>query len=320
MNVYTKPAACLAAVLFGATALLAQSTRTLINDNFSDGTKNGADRATQWFTVTGTNYVNPVVAASDSNSLNAGAKLDFSGMAANAVSFYSSYSNNALLANFPSVTLAAAGDYLKFSAQFIYAAVQSAGNASTGPTLGLYNSNGTRIAADVLDNAAPAAIADDTGYRILKRLDNGTSADVLGYEHTNVGGFATWSGTNTSLGSEATSTPLAGLTVYTITLKIVLADNLSDLNLIYSIEGGSGTEAIDYEKSFTAIAAKTTTFDEAVIMPFAGWNAKAAVVSNILLETNVAIPEPTAFAVFLASLSALPFLAFRLCRSRMGRQ
>lgn len=268
---------------------------TLLSDNFSDGLRVGASRPAQWYSAQ----------ASTSGTGNALiADANFSG--GNAVRFYSSSANNALITNFSTVTLASAGDYIQISAKVRYTDSRIAASSSTGAMVGLFNSGGTALAADAFGSANYSGVlGDDIGYRGANYATTGTS-DMRLLSQNPVGGtsfFNNWHGT--LMESESSGLTVAQNTLYTVTLRIELAANLTDLNFDYTFSGGSGPTT--YTQSFSA-AALSTTFDQAVLMAYSGQSGYDARMGDVLVTSN--IPEPSASAV-LGGLGVLGLAAMR---------
>ncbi|WP_157837118.1 hypothetical protein [Geminisphaera colitermitum] len=298
MNTSLKTITCLAAFALGASATQAQYT--LINETFSDGARNGAGRATEWWAILNNGTSNAVVT-----------KTEFGGT--HALEFYGSSSQTTLIATFAPVTLSKADDYVRISAQTRYDTnVVTGFGANTGPLLGLYNAGSTFQDADFFTpSGAPGALTDDIGYKATKfaAVD---AADVKIYKQAPFSGsFFNWAGTALTLESGQNSgAVLAKSTIYTTTLTLKLAANLTDLEITYEIEGGGISHT-----AIATIAADTFTFNEALIGVFSGQAANniRAHMSNIVVTTNV--PEPTTVAMLIGAASLIP-LALRFRHSR----
>src|SRR5690606_8907207 len=93
----------------------------------------------------------------------------------------------AVLANFNSVTLENPGDYIMASYDILF--TSASGMLNTGPSLALYDSQGTLLTADHAggaDGAMPATLADDLGYKVYKSFN--TAGDFTLFK--NSAGFA----------------------------------------------------------------------------------------------------------------------------------
>lgn len=224
------------------------------------------------------------------------------GMSGNGLKFSGSSGNSLVAANFAPVTLANAGDYITFSANYAATVLPANGTVQ----IGLLNSNGTLLAGPMFGVAGNSY--DDYGYRVDKNMGNGiTTNDVSTRKETaTVGGTPTTAGglsspTTLSLGTSSSNLSGYNLTMHTVSLKLELAANGTDLVLTYMYDTYSLT------RTLTGADILTTTFDELMFAPGSGSNA-APYVDNFLVTTNV-VPEPGSLALMIAG--GFGLLAFR---------
>ncbi len=217
----------------------------------------------------------------------------------------------AVLANFGSVTLTNPGDYIMASYDILF--TTAPGTLNTGPSLALYDSKGTVLTADhtgAADGAMPATLTDDRGYKAYKSFN--TTGDFTLFE--NSAGFApmrfTTASRNTALETTDTGSGIALNTVYSVSLRIELAANSTDLDVTYSFGGLTETYSI------AGTSVLTKTFDELGINNAAADQGGTTFLDNVLVTTNaVVIPEPSAFAILLGG----AFLSIAVCARRRVR-
>lgn len=201
----------------------------------------------------------------------------------------------AVLANFGSVTLTNPGDYIMASYDILF--TSAPGMLNTGPSLALYNSNGTVLTEEytgAADDAMPATLTDDLGYKVYKSFN--TTGDFTLFE--NSAGFAPMrfaSGSrNASLETTDSGSGIVLDTVYSVSLRIELAANSTDLDVTYSFGGLTETYSI------SGIDVLTKTFNEIGINPAAGDQGGTSFIDNVLITTNTTnIPEPSSYALLL---------------------
>ncbi|HEY9249807.1 MAG TPA: hypothetical protein VIO38_11770 [Rariglobus sp.] len=199
----------------------------------------------------------------------------------------SEFGKVATVAYFPAVTLQNPGDYIKVRCNVRYASKQATN--TTGPTLALYDSKGTQLAADhtgAADGVLPASLTDDRGYKAYKSFE--TASDLVLYR--NHLGFAPLRFTtlNPSVSSIGTGSTITLNTVYTLSLKIELAANGYDL-LITSTFG-----SFALIKTVAGTDVLTKTFDEIGVNLWGGDYSSSGVMDNVTVTTNrPAIPAGT---------------------------
>ncbi len=246
-------------------------TQTLISDGFNDGTRfKGSDTLdTTWYALNQFTAGAAPTMVTDNTTPLAGNVLEFTG----------SSSSSCIVGAFPKVALVKAGDFIEFSANFRCFTVPT--GANTGPTLGLYTSNGTPLTADSFGSAGGAG--DDRGYKATK-YDTVNSNDVKIFqeETSRTSFFNTYVGTVLQTFSSA----LYGndTLVHTVKLHIQLATNGADL-VITAFYDGYAAPAV----TVTSASVLTKTFDEAVCMPFGGMTVTDGHVDNLLVKTNVSM-------------------------------
>lgn len=207
----------------------------------------------------------------------------------------------AVLANFGSVTLANPGDYIQASYDILF--TTAAGTLNTGPSLALYDSGGTVLTEDytgAADGAMPVTLTDDLGYKVYKSFN--TTGDFTLFKNT--AGFApmrfTSGSRNTALETTDTGSAIALNTVYSVSLRIELAANSTDLDVTYSFGGLTET----YSISGTDVLTKT--FNELGINNAAADQGGTTFLDNVLITTNTtSIPEPSAAALLFGGASLL---------------
>lgn len=225
---------------------------------------------------------------------------NYSPLNGNALYFANYSSNSTMVAGFSSVTLAKPGDWIQLSMNYRYTTTPT---GTSSAILGLYNDSGTPVTQNHLGERNE--ISNDVGYQAVKSATSGT--DDLTLKKLVGGNNYYYITAGTQLGS-ATSTDVAPsslllTSVYTLTLKITLADNGADLlmDIIYSAPGGVTVNST--QQVLTSANVVTKTFNE-VGISFSG-NAYA---DNIEVTTNV--PEPASLSVI--ACGALLLLARRL--------
>lgn len=251
----------------GETASIGAS-QLLILDGFNDATRNkGSDSLdTTWYAVNSQAAGAAPTMIVDNTSPLSGNVLQFSG----------SSGNSCIIGRFPKVTLAKAGDFIEFSANFRY--VPAPTGANTGPTLGLYSSNGTPFAADCF--GAVGGGGDDIGYKATKYVAV-PSNDFKIFQETNATYFNTYTGT--LLQASSSSLSINDTLVHTVKLRIQIAANGTDL-IFTAWYDGYAAPAV----TVVSAAVLTRTFDEALCMSFGGLNSTGGEVDNLLITTNVA--------------------------------
>ena len=265
---------------------------TLLDEDFSDGNRNG------WYST------NTSTSAVGNDVVNSAA---FS--SGKAVRFYGGSGNNALVSSFSGVTLASSGDYLEFSASFYYPSNPVASNATTGPVLALYNNDGSAFASDEIGTAYGTIVENWEGYKATK-FALGDTNDIRIYSQDPVEDTRSfiYYYTGSSLGSDSTGFQIARSEVYSATLRIELQENLTDVDLSYVISGNGSS----YTYLIEDVAASTLAFNQVAMAGFSGQNAKEALVSDISVTSN--IPEPGVAALIIAG-GALGLVMVRRRRS-----
>jgi len=282
MKPFLSTSASIFAGLSSAFALLpvAVSAADLFSDDFSDGNRDG------WYSL----------AASSSAAGNVvGDVASFS--SGKGLRFYSNYANNAVVTSFSGVTLASAGDYVELSAVFRYSAPDIAGNATTGPLLGLYNNASSPIVADGFgaDSEYGQVLQNWEGYKATKYIE-GTSSDGRIFAQDPIGdtesAFYNWQGS--AIDTDSSGFALLSGVNYATSLRIELGANLTDVTITYSITDG-GTNSFSQN---VTVAASTLTFNEIALSAYSGQAAVNGYVGDVLVTSN--IPEPSHSAMLFA--------------------
>jgi hypothetical protein len=268
---------------------------TLASETFADGLRVGPERALQWYSTGSSPSGTANTVVSDAN---------FS--SGKAVRFYSGSSNGAISAVFTPVTLVASGDYVQISSKVRYTDSRITNSLVTGPVLGLYNSGGTALSADGFGSANyTSSIQDDIGYRAMKYAE-ASGSDMKIYEHGPVDtSYYNFGGT--VVDTESSGVLVAQNLVYTVSLRIELQANLTDIEISYTFSGG--TPETTYTSSVVRVAA-TTTFDNAVLLAFGAQSGYDATMGDILITSN--IPEPATYA----ALAAVAMLGLAVVKRR----
>ncbi|MGE9290411.1 MAG: hypothetical protein ACQKBT_05450 [Puniceicoccales bacterium] len=266
---------------------------TLIDEDFSDGNRDG------WYSVANAGAANSVV---NSAYFSSGKALEF----------YGSSGNAGAVTTFSPVTLSASGDYLEASASFVYTANPVANSATSGPVLALYDNGGSLITGDDLTGSYSTTVEDWVGYKGTKYALSDTS-DVRVYSQDPVGATPSfiynWSGS--SLGSESSSFEIELAEVYTTTLRIELLDNLTDVDISYTVSGNG--ESYTFLAEDVAVA--SLTYNQLALAAFGGQYAQTGYVSDITVTSN--IPEPGS-SVFGVAIVALGVVLIRRRRNLAG--
>src|SRR5690606_30928695 len=151
---------------------------------------------------------------------------------------------------------------------------------TTGPTLALYDSQGTELTADhtgAADGTLPTSLTDDRGYKAYKSFQ--TANDLILFK--NHLGFAPlrFGSLNPSLNTVSTGTGIALNTVHSLALRIELAANGDDLLITSTFNGSSQTRTV------TGADVLTTSFDEIGINLWGGDFSGTASLDNVVVFT-----------------------------------
>ena len=197
------------------------------------------------------------------------------------------YVKAASVGYFKTVTLKWPGDYIKASYNVRYTAKQSTN--TTGPTIALYDSQGTQLTADhtgAADGTLPASLTDDRGYKAYKSFQ--TANDLILFK--NHLGFAPlrFGSLNPSLNTVSTGTGIALHSVHTLSLKIELAPNGDDLLITSTFGGSSQTRTV------TGADVLTKSFNEIGVNLWGGDFPGTGSLDNVVVITNVNVPAGAA--------------------------
>ncbi|MDR1282879.1 MAG: hypothetical protein LBK99_18955 [Opitutaceae bacterium] len=280
------------AILAGASAAYADATpRTLVDETFADGVRNGQGRAVQWFASTSYSTLSYLTVA---------AAPVGSGISGKALSFYSTSFSSRIGAVFAPVTLAEVGDYIEASLKVAYDADKIGSNTTSGPQLGLYNTNDTPLVSDTINTTlGSTAFGNDIGYAVTKYAL--VDANDL-FIH------ASLSAVSPNLLKDSTGKIVNTDTSRTLSIRIELLNTNSTDNVLI-------TATWDGVAKSVIATANTLTFDEVFLAVNNGAGLSAsypAYIGEIQVLTNV-IPEPATVA-WILGLSVFPLLAFRICR------
>jgi hypothetical protein len=282
----------IAALIF-ATAGIASAQTILVDDQFIDnGVTNGSDALDiAWFT--NGSGASLTTASDNSTGPNEGVNDNAMNVAVGGQGFRGAAGNMTTAAN-----LSATGHYASLRLDIRY--TSNPANVDAGFRFGLFNSNGTTVAAnsDLLSD-------NDIGY--AARFSIGTATANVGLSEKASGTGGSVSGGNVSILSSATAnvTSLNGTTNY-YRLQLDIVRNGSN-GLDFTISEGVNTTSLTPVLTFTDNSAATFVFDSIVLSN--GNTVTDYRVDNILVTTG--IPEPSTAVALLAG-----FGAFALIRRR----
>lgn len=197
-----------------------------------------------------------------------------------------------VVANFASVDLSADGDFIKLSLDFQI--FEDLGSRTM--TIGLYDSNGTLITADINSFGNGS---DDSGYWLYNR-----EADYILKSGAGTG-LGDTNG-NTSLGKKIQPSPFATADSIWHTVSLSITKSGADLLVELITDEGLASETVT---SATNPTERITRFDQIVIQAI----TQDFAIDNVVVEKRVSIPEPSSFAL-LAGILGL----FSVMRGRCG--
>ncbi len=228
---------------------------TIVQDSFNDGgVSNGADaKDVAWY--------------GSASGVTVG--IDPSAITGNTLVMSSASNNRSLHAYFPSVTLAASGDYVELAFDLKY----DGPDINSGLTFGLLNSGGTQASSGYA-----GTISDDSGY---STAINPGGANNLG------GGFVGYPGASNE-GKFKVFDP--GATVHAFNVRYTL-------NALGGLEVKLQTDVVDGGVQTKTFASPTTLVsDELWFRLSSTGNQGPIYIDNLIVATSV--PEPASLSLF----------------------